>query len=401
MNRIVTLSSLLAVITAALATGCKGPRCSSTDLDCFLEHMVLVEPKQGGAPIELTKINKSTLAPGPGTTTCSSGTLCNGACVDLTSDRGNCGSCGAVCEGGKKCNLGYCSCPSPCVSANGQCANLASDPQNCGACGNVCPPGKVCSGASCVDACAPEQTLCSQGCASTQSDDQNCGSCGNVCPAAYACSAGVCTCFALICMPTEGPAPAITNQPPAMEITEGNDLEPLDLDWTDPNECQPAFCAHLCSKNGRCSSGFMCSQPKSDHLLQGVFRSYLGFLAEPADGDVQLDTGIVPVSAPSCPDDLLEQLEAGGTPIDIGAEVKIEVMIDQPVSAASSSGSSSGGTVQCSDEAATCNCSVKACASTDGSCWYETTNGRFDCNGCGSGCQAAANALVQSCCPMP
>ena len=124
----------------------------------------------------------------------------------------------------------------------------------------------------------------------------------------------------------------------------------------------------------------------------------IGFLAEPADVTTTLDTGVVPVSAPDCPDDLLDKIQAGDVAIDVGVEVTIAVTIDQPVSGSSSSG---GGEVQCSDAVATCNCSVRACASSDGSCWYESSSGRYDCSSCGSGCQGAASALIAACCPSP
>jgi hypothetical protein len=397
VNPTLTFSALLGVTAASLAIGCKGPTCASSDLDCFLAHMVLVEPKQGGKPIELTKIERSTLPSTSNPPVCTSGTLCNASCVDLQSDRGNCGSCNTVCDGGKHCNLGACLCDASCVSPSGQCADLQTDSTNCGFCGNVCPGGTVCSAGACVDACGPGFEPCAQGCAKLASDDLNCGSCGNVCPPGHSCSGGVCTCFAMICMPPEGTPPAITNQPPPMEIAEGSELQPLDLEWNDPNGCQPAFCTHLCSK-GRCSNGFVCSRPKNDKLLSGVFRSYLGFLAEPTDGDVQLDTGIVPVSAPDCPEDLLDKIAEGDVTVDVGVEVTVAVTIDEPVSGSSSSG---GGGVYCSDPVATCNCSVKACTNSGNSCWYESTNGRFDCDGCDAGCQGAANALVQSCCPTP
>ncbi len=397
MNRILAFSALLGMAAATLALGCKGPTCASTDLDCFLTHMVLVEPKQGGAPIELTPINRSTLPSTGSPPVCTTGTPCYGACVDLGSDRGNCGGCGVVCEGGRHCFQGSCACDAACVTPNGQCANLASDAQNCGYCGNVCPGGTVCSGGACVEACGIGLSPCAQGCVDLLSNDQSCGGCGNVCPVGHACSGGACTCFAMICLPPEGTPPSINNQPPPLEITEGNALELLELEWADPNGCQPAFCTHLC-KQGRCSNGFVCSRPERDQRVQGTFRAYLGFLAEPSDSTTTMDTGVVPVSAASCPDDLLAMIEAGDVAVDVGPEVIIPVTIDKPVSASSSSG---GGEVQCSDAVATCNCSVRACASADGDCWYESSNGRYDCNGCGTGCQSAANALVQACCPMP
>jgi hypothetical protein len=40
-----------AVLGAAVITGCHGDQCASSDLDCFLNHMVLVQPTSGGSPM--------------------------------------------------------------------------------------------------------------------------------------------------------------------------------------------------------------------------------------------------------------------------------------------------------------------------------------------------------------
>ncbi len=40
-----------------------------------------------------------------GTCTCPSGSMCGGSCVDLTTDRDNCGSCGVACPAGQVCGL--------------------------------------------------------------------------------------------------------------------------------------------------------------------------------------------------------------------------------------------------------------------------------------------------------
>lgn len=60
-------------------------------------------------------------------TACSSGTCCNGTCVNLATDPSNCGRCGNVCLEGQTC-------------CSGTCVNLQTDSNNCGGCGIVCPP---------------------------------------------------------------------------------------------------------------------------------------------------------------------------------------------------------------------------------------------------------------------
>lgn len=45
----------------------------------------------------------------PNTCNCGQGqTCCNGACVNLSTDRNNCGSCNTICGGGSSCNAGSC-----------------------------------------------------------------------------------------------------------------------------------------------------------------------------------------------------------------------------------------------------------------------------------------------------
>lgn len=55
------------------------------------------------------------------------GTLCDGLCVNLSSNRTNCGSCGKVCK----------SLAPDCCS--GTCVNLLTNASNCGSCGHTCP----------------------------------------------------------------------------------------------------------------------------------------------------------------------------------------------------------------------------------------------------------------------
>ncbi|MBO6938033.1 MAG: hypothetical protein JJ863_23900 [Deltaproteobacteria bacterium] len=141
--------------------------------------------------------------------------LCDGRCVDLSSDGAHCGACGNACvdgvcvdgvcpggplldggpdadvgdmgprDGGRDrpdfgpppacaCNLGESCCDATCVDVD-------IEPGNCGACGNACADGEVCSAGSCGPDCDDGLTLCSGLCLDLSNDPNNCGSCGNVC----------------------------------------------------------------------------------------------------------------------------------------------------------------------------------------------------------------------------
>ncbi|XP_006343044.1 protein STIG1 [Solanum tuberosum] len=58
-------------------------------------------------------------------------------CVDLFTNRFNCGSCGLVCIVGTRC-------------CGGICVDIKKDNGNCGKCYNVCSPGQNCSFGLCV-----------------------------------------------------------------------------------------------------------------------------------------------------------------------------------------------------------------------------------------------------------
>ena len=79
---------------------------------------------------------------------------CDGKCVLLTGDPGNCGACGVLCASGQSCVAGVCQgcvgadcsmgCPGGLVGCGGACVDVTSDPENCGACtSRAAPPRPV------------------------------------------------------------------------------------------------------------------------------------------------------------------------------------------------------------------------------------------------------------------
>jgi len=125
--------------------------------------------------------------------------FCNGAWVNIMTDKHNCGACGVDCgdDGTGNiqdnelcfCNSGACACSARCpfdrpTACGYQCAdpgnqltckmvrcrNLSTDVSNCGMCGHQCNPGEVC---------------CTGGCSNLLTDPNNCGSCGNACTVAH------------------------------------------------------------------------------------------------------------------------------------------------------------------------------------------------------------------------
>jgi hypothetical protein len=58
MHRAITIGSILLLLAAVLG-GCTTPKCWADGVDCFLDHMVMVEPKEGGEPFALVELRTS------------------------------------------------------------------------------------------------------------------------------------------------------------------------------------------------------------------------------------------------------------------------------------------------------------------------------------------------------
>lgn len=130
---------------------------------------------------------------------CKPGTLpCGVGCIDPTSDRRNCGSCGNVCgmqqdcvadgngEPACLCRAGTTACP------DGSCSATAFDAKNCGQCGNACAEGQVCETGVCKASCTTGFQRCGASCVEAATDESHCGDCDVVCAQGQQCRGGVC-----------------------------------------------------------------------------------------------------------------------------------------------------------------------------------------------------------------
>jgi hypothetical protein len=136
---------------------------------------------------------------------CPSGrSSCNGTCRDLLTDAGNCGSCGNICPSGQSCQNRRCvltvtsapvvntsipititpelSCSSGQIPCGSSCVDIFTDKKNCGVCGRSCGSQEICENARCGPACTQSGTsLCDDQCVDLDTDMNNCGACGTEC----------------------------------------------------------------------------------------------------------------------------------------------------------------------------------------------------------------------------
>lgn len=114
------------------------PALSADDISC-LRSWVASRPRTSSPPDLATSL------------ICPTGQLaCSGACVDPTTSRADCGSCGNSCA--IACASGACvtSCPSGTSNCSGSCVNTTSDTNNCNGCGKICPAGQICAASQCT-----------------------------------------------------------------------------------------------------------------------------------------------------------------------------------------------------------------------------------------------------------
>ncbi len=87
-------------------------------------------------------VRASAIASRQGNLTCDAGaTLCGDTCVDLNTDRFNCGECGGWCAvAGNQCRDGVCGCEDGTERCGPFCANLQTDDLHCGRCDRSVSP---------------------------------------------------------------------------------------------------------------------------------------------------------------------------------------------------------------------------------------------------------------------
>jgi hypothetical protein len=152
----------------------------------------------GGAPEVLAPFDAAGCAPEQ--------RLCEGRCVDPSSNPNHCGGCGvacpaagpnavAVCAAGRcavACASGFADCDGD--ASNGCEADTASSVAHCGRCGRACaaPAGMspMCAMGTC-SACPMGLQACGASCVDTQTSSAHCGDCGTSC-GALPCVAGRC-----------------------------------------------------------------------------------------------------------------------------------------------------------------------------------------------------------------
>ena len=84
------------------------------------------------------------------------------------------------------------SCDDPLSLCDGQCVDVSSDPAHCGACDLSCGAGEECVASRCVAACEGDEVRCRVGCVDLQTSPLHCGGCDFSCPSGQVCIAGAC-----------------------------------------------------------------------------------------------------------------------------------------------------------------------------------------------------------------
>ena len=228
---------------------------------------------------------------------------CSGTCIDVRTDRTNCGVCGVACGDDQVCSQGSCqkSCSGTETSCYGGCFELKTDEEHCGACDISCEDGQTCLDGFC--GCAVNELNCGGTCVDPQSDVLNCGGCDQNCREDLVCANGSCDVDCGRSLTDCGSACVNTDR--------------------DPDHCGECF--KSCSDGEVCSDG-MCTVRCQQGLLNcngrcidpGSNRSFCGASVncmEPNDGDVCLAgqicvNGICQINCPE------GQIECGGECVD-------------------------------------------------------------------------------------
>ena len=182
-------------------------------------------------------------------------TQCNGACVDTHNDPGNCGGCGVSCSAptsaGPVCGSGACgvSCPAGETNCGGKCVDTSSDPNHCtttaGSCGSAGLQGLVCVGGGCTLTCPVGSVACNGKCVDPLHDNNSCG-------ASATCSGGVACTAGTSCAPVGSPAvgQCVATCASGFTACPGNVCKD-----TQNDDANCGACGHGCAAGQKCTSG--------------------------------------------------------------------------------------------------------------------------------------------------
>lgn len=139
--------------------------------------------------------------------------LCNGVCINIATDRNNCGMCGRRCAPDQACSEGGCvfACSAGLVACDNRCIDPRTNPDFCGArsdClgaanrGATCTGGRTCVAGTCQFVCPAGQVACDGNCVDPAANPLFCGASGDCtgatrgtsCPSGQICTAMGCRC---------------------------------------------------------------------------------------------------------------------------------------------------------------------------------------------------------------
>jgi hypothetical protein len=195
--------------------------------------------------------------------------------------------------------------------------------------------------------------------------------------------------------------PTVSTTVTTITIVSADATVDLPLTFEDPNGCTPSFCFSACAPNVMCSAHTVCTHSQRDGLISGVWRSSLGTRYEPAEQLTTLDFQITPAATPDWGDfaDEAADFEAGNLSISIDVEIGVDISIEADIEGPAPTGGGGGAGAQCSAYVASCQCSFETCSDgTRG--WYHTSDGQYFYCAAVNNCTSAADKLIKYCCPQ-
>jgi hypothetical protein len=101
--------------------------------------------------------------------------------------------------------------------------------------------------------------------------------------------------------PVDPDVPVLNEQPPPMTFDSPADPAPLELAWTDPGRCRPAFCFAVCDAAGNaCTAEYRCTTSSAAGQYAGRSSLTVSFAAEPDVPAQALTLRVRPVTSAGC-----------------------------------------------------------------------------------------------------